>query len=197
MCYASLPQPNAVGPLLHEVEKAGGRVAFRSDTASDDDKKGLPHLHHLTWNHTTLRALKVDPEMTYLQVGTPADDPIVVLEQIADRYSGEIIGHVEFIRSAGRLHASFLPIYRFTTEERLNRVSCELEALGCTCYNPHVYTYEEGNRSDADALRIELKKRTDPKGLMNPGKMIGWDDPDYSYDPARSYAYPGLRKSAS
>lgn len=192
-----LAAPNAMGPLLHEVERAGGRVAFRSDTATDEDKKGLPHLHHLCWNHTTLRALKVDPEMTYLQVGTPVDDPIASLEQIADGYAGEIIGHVEFIRSAGRLYASFLPIYRFTTDERLNQVCSELETLGCTCYNPHVYTYEEGNRSDADARRIDLKKRADPKGLMNPGKMIGWEDPDYAYDPQRSYVYPGLRKSAS
>ena len=69
--------------------------------------------------------------------------------------------------------------------------------MGCSCYNPHVYTYEEGNRSDADPARLDLKRRTDPKGLLNPGKMIGWEDPDYAYDPAGSYEYPGMRKAGS
>jgi hypothetical protein len=31
---------------------------------------------------------------------------------------------------------------------------------------------------------------------MNPGKMIGWENPDYRYDPTGSYAYSGLQKAA-
>ena len=193
--------PNAVAPLLGELAKHGGRVAFRSDAASAEENKALPHLYHLTWNHTTLQALKIDPAITYLQVGTPAEDPLPALAEIARRYPGEITGHVEFVRSAGRLYATFLPLYRYSDAARLTAVSLELEALGCACYNPHAYTYEEGNRSDADPARLALKKDTDPKGLLNPGKMIGWEDPDYAYDPAGGYDYPGLqaeqRKDAS
>ena len=188
--------PNAVRPLLDILQKDGGRVAFRSDTASVEEKKGLPHLYHLTWNHTTLQALKVEPELTYLQVGTPEEDPIGAVEQIAERYPDEIVGHVEFVRSAGRLYASLLPLYRYSSEARMTEVVSELEAMGCGCYSPHVYTYEEGNRCDADQARLDLKRRTDPKGLLNPGKMIGWEDPDYSYDPTGSYEYAGLRKPA-
>ena len=61
--------------------------------------------------------------------------------------------------------------------------------MGCPCYNPHVFTYEEGNRSDADASRLALKRVNDPKGLLNPGKMIGWSDPDYVYDPNNDFGF--------
>lgn len=192
-----LAAPNAVAPLLGELGKRGGRTAFRSDRASEEENRSLPHLYHLTWNHTTLQALKVDPEITYLQVGTPAGDPLGALAEIARKFPEEILGHVEFMRSAGRLWASFLPLYRFSSEARLAEVMRALEAMGCSCYNPHVYTYEEGNRSDADPARLDLKRRTDPKGLLNPGKMIGWEDPDYAYDPAGGYVYPGLREAGS
>ena len=185
-----------MSPLLDLLQKDGGRVAFRSDTASDEDKKGLPHLYHLTWNHTTLQALKVEPEITYLQAGTPEDDPIAAIEEIAERYPDEIVGHVEFIRAAGRLYATLLPLYRYSGEARMMEVVSELEAMGCGCYSPHVYTYEEGNRCNADRARLDLKRRADPKGLLNPGKMIGWEDPDYAYDPTGSYEYAGLRKAA-
>lgn len=179
-----LVSPTAMGPLISNVTEAGGRIAYRSDKADAEQKKGLPHLHHLTWNHTTLRALKIDPEMTYLQVGLPSQDPIAALSEIARRYPGEIIGHVEFTRAAGRPHATLLPIYRYSDASRLTQVVGELEALGCPCYSPHAYTFEEGNRTGPDAARLAMKRRNDPKGLLNPGKMIGWDDPDYTYDPA-------------
>ncbi len=192
----SLAAPNAVGPLVDEIERHGGRIAFRSDLTPPEAKRGLPHLHHLTWNHTTLHALKTDPEMTYLQVGTPKADPLGALATIAERYDGEILGHVEFVRAAGHVYASFLPVYRYTTEERLKTVVRDLEALGCTCYNPHAYTYEEGNSSGPDAARLALKREYDPSGLLNPGKMIGWEDPDYVYDSAGGWHYEGMRRAA-
>ena len=34
---------------------------------------------------------------------------------------------------------------------------------------------------------MTFKKEADPKGLLNPGKMIAWDDPDFAYD--QMYAY--------
>lgn len=187
--------PNAVGPVVRELSSAGGTVAYRSDTASAEEKKGLPHLHHLTWNHTTFRALKTDAQMTYLQVGTPAGDPLAALEKIASNYAGEIIGHVEFTRTGSRVYASFLPMYRYTSKPRLDQVVEELEAMGCVCYNPHAYTYEEGNNSGPCPKRLALKRKADPKGLLNPGKMIGWDNPDYAYDPKGDYDYPGLMKA--
>lgn len=188
----ALAAPNAVAPLLSLLESTGATVRYRSDDVPAEERKGVPHLHHLLWNHTTFRALKADAQMTYLQVGMPPKDPIGALAAIANEFEGEIIGHVEFTRSSGRISASFLPLYRFSTEARLHLVTHALEALGCTCYNPHVYTYEEGNHCAPDADRLALKRQVDPKGLLNPGKMIGWENPHYQYDPEGGYDYPGL-----
>ena len=191
-----LAAPNAVQPLLDLLQRDGGRIAFHSERASHEDKRGLPHLYHLTWNHTTLLAMKSNPAMTYLQLGTPEEGPLRAVEKIARCFPDEIIGHVEYTRAAGRVHAGLLPLYRYSSETRMTEVIGSLEAMGCPCYNPHVYTYEEGNHCNADPARLELKRRTDPKGLLNPGKMIGWDQPGYTYDPSSSYEYADLRRVA-
>jgi len=57
-------------------------------------------------------------------------------------------------------------------------------------FNPHRYTLEEGGRQAVDTTQLDFKREADPKGLLNPGKMITWDDPNWSYD--RMYSYPGI-----
>ncbi|MEM0947742.1 MAG: FAD-binding oxidoreductase [Pseudomonadota bacterium] len=194
---AILVAPNSLSPLLGLLAAAGGRVAFNSATASAEDKKGLPHLHHLCWNHTTLRALKTDPEITYLQIGFPDGAVVETCLKITDRFAGEIINHVEFTRSSGRKRASALPMVRFSNKTRLDALIAELDAMGCPNWNPHAYTYEEGNHADAAADLVALKRDHDPKGLLNPGKLIGWHDPGYRYDPKGDWAYPGLIEPAA
>ena len=61
-----------VAPQSHDAFKAftarhSGRIAFDATTATAEDLKGLPPVFELSWNHTTLRALRVDPAWTYLQ----------------------------------------------------------------------------------------------------------------------------------
>ena len=53
-------------------------------------------------------------------------------------------------------------------------------------FNPHRYTLEEGGRQTVDDRQLAFKREADPKGLLNPGKMIAWDDPHWAYD--RMYA---------
>lgn len=190
----ALVAPNSVEALLALVEPSGGRVAYRSDTAPEAEKKGLPHLHHLMWNHTTLRALRTEPAFTYLQMSLPQDD-IAACREIERRFDGELINHVEFLRSNGGLRMSSLPMVRFSTEARLIDLMRELEELGCLIWNPHAYTWEEGNRQDASAELIATKRAFDPKGLLNPGKMIGWTDPSYKYDPKGGHEFSDLRSN--
>ena len=45
---------------------------------------------------------------------------------------------------------------------------------GCTIYDPHVYTIEDGGMKEIDNNQIDFKKKADPYGLMNPGKTRGW-----------------------
>jgi hypothetical protein len=92
-------------------------------------------------------------------------------------------GHVGF---AG------LTLVKFSTEERLDEIVKAHEDAGALIFNPHRYTLEEGGRQHADTRQLDFKREADPKGLLNPGKMITFDDPDWDY--SRMYAYPEMSK---
>jgi hypothetical protein len=72
-------------------------------------------------------------------------------------------------------------LVRYTTEERLDEIIRLHEENGCPVFNPHRYTLEEGGMKQTDAVQLAFKREADPQGLLNPGKMIAWENPDYDY----------------
>jgi hypothetical protein len=40
-----------------------------------------------------------------------------------------------------------------------------------------------------DPLQLAFKRETDPRGLLNPGKMLAWEQPDYRYAPRRVHLF--------
>ncbi|MEM7718325.1 MAG: FAD-binding oxidoreductase [Pseudomonadota bacterium] len=143
------------------------------------------------WNHTTLRALKVDPSITYLQVRYGYPQHKELIEKMRTELSPEVLQHLEVLREGGKVMFAGLSLVKFTTEERLDEIVRMHEAAGAMIFNPHRYTLEEGGRQTVDDRQLKFKQEADPKGLLNPGKMIAWDDPNWSYD--RMYAYPKLQ----
>ena len=137
-----------------------------------DDSPGKEPLYEYTWNHTTLQWLKQDRSITYLQCLYPHDRLIESVRQMSEMFPDEVLPHTEFIRFAGRITCSALPIVRFTTEERLNEIIALHEKHGVFIANPHVYTLEDGSRHKATgADQLGMKAEADPYGLLNPGKM--------------------------
>ena len=61
-------------------------------------------------------------------------------------FPDEVLSHLEFIRFAGKVTCSALPVVRYTTEERLNEIIDLHESHGVFIANPHVYTLEDGSR---------------------------------------------------
>ena len=167
----------------------GARLIYRSDRTKWPRNPG--HVFEYAWNHTTLRALKVDPSITYLQIAYGNDDPISRVRRMRDLLSPEVLQHIEVTRQGGRVALGSLSLVRFTTEDRLDEIIQIHEANGAANYNPHRYTLEEGGRQTVDRRQLDFKREADPKGLLNPGKMIAWDDPDWAFD--RMYAWAGLR----
>jgi hypothetical protein len=170
------------------------RILFDSSLATPEQKKGLPPLYELAWNHTTLRALRVDPAITYLQVRYPSPDPMPAVLALQAQFPDELITHLEYIRFNGVIGAAGLPMVRYTSEARLEAIVAAHEALGAHIFNPHRYTLEEGGMKQTDAVQLAFKRETDPKGLLNPGKMIAWDDPKFDYRAGKNYLFPGLEQ---
>ncbi|MGL4323846.1 MAG: FAD-binding oxidoreductase, partial [Beijerinckiaceae bacterium] len=174
----------------------GGDVLMRSDMLTAEDKKGLPPAYELAWNHTTLRALRVNPAITYLQVLYPYPHTDALVENIHSHFGDEVRAHLEFVRFDGKVTAFGLPLVQFTTEERLEEIMRIHEDMGAPIFNPHRYTLEEGGMKQTDAVQLDFKREADPQGLLNPGKMIAWEDPDYDYHAGKNFLFRGLADAA-
>ncbi|MEQ9690044.1 MAG: FAD-binding oxidoreductase, partial [Bauldia litoralis] len=166
--------PHAIDPFLALAAREKAEIRYRSDTASGAEKKGLPPVYELTWNHTTLRGLRVDPSITYLQVLYPFPDHVEKVGRMTEIFGDEVPGHLEFIRFDGNVACTGLPIVRYTSDERLDEIIAIHEDNGCPIFNPHRYTLEEGGMKQTNEVQLAFKREADPKGLLNPGKMVAW-----------------------
>ena len=171
----SMIAPEAMENYSARVKALGGTVSL-AKTLNEMEKAHLPPAWECGWNHTTLQALKVEPSVwTYLQVAYPRPfDPKLVARQMK-RYGDELFFHHEMARMDGKIQIFALPIVRWVSKERTYEIIREMEELdGCTIFDPHVITIEDGGMKDIDSTQIEFKKEADPYGLMNPGKTRGW-----------------------
>jgi FAD/FMN-containing dehydrogenase len=159
-------------PSLESFKAMLGAHGTISYEQPHDDSVGKEPLYEYTWNHTTLQWLKQDRSITYLQCLFPHDRVIDSVRQMTEMFPDEVLPHTEFIRFAGRITCSALPIVRYTTEERLNEIIALHEKNGVFIANPHVFTLEDGTRhKSTGADQLGMKAEADPYGLLNPGKM--------------------------
>ncbi len=189
--------PHALSPFLALAAREKAEILFRADTASPEEKKGLPPVYELAWNHTTLRALRVDPTITYLQTQYGFPDHVKTIAALAELLGDEVPGHLEFVRFDGKVSAAGLPMVRYSSDERLDDLVRIHADHGVPVFNPHRYTLEEGGMKKTDAVQLAFKKEADPKGLLNPGKMIAWENPDFDLDSDQVYLFPGLQRTAA
>lgn len=194
ICVVMVAQ-HGLDAFLAFTRRAGGEVIFNAATATAEEKKGLPPAYELAWNHTTLRALRVDPDITYLQSLYPFPNQLALVEKMDAMFPGEVFSHLEFVRLDGNITCFGLPLVKFTTEARLDEIVRLHEDNGCPIFNPHRYTLEEGGMKQTDAVQLAFKRETDPQGLLNPGKMIAWENPDYDYRSGRTFLFKGLQKA--
>jgi hypothetical protein len=182
--------PAAVPALIDFIDYHKGDLLLRTDALAPEEKAKLPPIYELAWNHTTLRGLKVDRGVTYLQTQYPDFEHVKwIIEQLGD----EMPMHLEMVRFDGKIVFSGLPIVRYTTEARLEEIIRLHEDNGCLVFNPHRYTLEEGGMKKTDQAQLDFKREADPQGLLNPGKMIAWDDPNFDLDSGRAWLFDGLK----
>ncbi|GFE65176.1 FAD-binding oxidoreductase [Litoreibacter roseus] len=177
------------GFLTFLSRRNDARLIYRNDDHDWDREPGS--VFEYGWNHTTLRALKVDPSITYLQVRYGFPDHLRLIEEMQQEFSPEVLQHLEVLKENGKVMFAGLSLVKFSSEARLDEIIRRHEEAGAMIFNPHRYTLEEGGRQTVDDRQLAFKREADPKGLLNPGKMIAWDDPDWRYD--RMYSYPKLQ----
>ena len=150
------------------VEEYGGEISY--EKKPEATSKGLSLLE-FTWNHTTLLARNLDPNLTYLQTF------YFTLERVKhcyEHFGDEVMIHLEFLRFVGKAIPGGLQLVRFSSEERLAEIIRYHEELGAGIANPHTYILEDGGRKVVDPEQLRFKQLVDPEGLMNPGKMKAW-----------------------
>lgn len=170
-----------IAPLAMEAFEAL-LASWRADVLHRGDRdtgRSLPPVYELSWNHTTLQALKVDRGITYHQVLYPAPEHVAMVMRLHGVQGDDVMDHLEFVRFDGQVACFGLPLIRFTDERRLAEIEAQFAAAGCPTFSPHAYTLEEGGMKRVDPVQLAFKREADPQGLLNPGKMIAWERPDY------------------
>jgi len=161
-----------LGTLESAAKKAGGEVTY---SGSYVGLRTRPLLSDYTWNHTTLWAMKSDEAYTYLQCGFDPDSVREQLRRLKEHFGNEILFHMEFMKNGtGRVIPGALPVVYFTSEARLNEMIDFCRSIGVYVANPHVNNVEGGGRYREDNVQLLAKRRYDPRGLLNPGKMISF-----------------------
>ncbi len=158
--------------LQELITEVGGVVVSLKRSA--EASKGTP-IYEYTWNHTTLLARSVDPTLTYLQTVFPNGQDLKLVQQCYEHFGDEVMMHLEFLKVGGRATPGALQLVKFSTADRLQEIIEYHEAKGAWIFNPHAYTIEAGGMKQVDRAQVNFKKQVDPYGLLNPGKMEGWE----------------------
>ncbi|MFY9509486.1 MAG: FAD-binding oxidoreductase [Rubrivivax sp.] len=157
------------------VQRCGGRLVVQG-TEAELLAQGLPSATECAYNHTTLEALKTDRGVTYLQVAYPGPLDTALVARQMQRFGDEVLFHHEFSKAGGQNVAFALPLLHYFDEQQLRDLIAAFEADGCTIFDPHTWVLEDGGMKTVDAVQLDFKRLADPLGLMNPGKVRGWDE---------------------
>lgn len=184
----TLLAPHACEGVDELAKEMGGEVTYRKSQTEAEAERALP-LYEYTWNHTTMWALRHDKNITYLQTLFPLGRNVELVERMNAHFGSEVMHHLEFVRAGSGFTCFGIQLVRYTTDARLDEIMSFYEAHGCAQFDPHAYTLEEGGMKQIDHVQLAFKREADPKGLLNPGKMLAWEDPNWTAPANKTYLY--------
>ena len=161
-------------PALAEAARASGLTVAL--TIPHHEPRRQPMLAEYGWNHATLWMMKARPGHTYLQLGMGRDFAAQA-EALCARFPDQLHLHYEFVRgrsvagAPAEVVAVLIPAVRFQSEEQLRAIISAAGELGIASGDPHTCYVEDGGKDPGVESKWALKRETDPKGLLNPGKM--------------------------
>jgi FAD/FMN-containing dehydrogenase len=134
-----------------------------------------PAITEFPFAHTVLWTKKYDPGSTWLQTRFSYDRQHA-LEQVhllQARFGKRVVHHIEFVRTPEGLNPSGLPALFTSDPGEIDDVIAYCAEIGVHVANPHSYVVKEGGMVKDIASIVAFKQRTDPYGLLNPGKLDG------------------------
>lgn len=151
-------EESTIAEATHAIERFGGRVVgARTDAA------GL--FVSLSFTHVTLRVKRADASFCHVQLG--GDAVLERHEEVRAALPGGML-HLDGMWRHGKRGFGAVLLSRYVDRDTLYRGMRTLASLGCTVIDPH--TWQLGGHGGLDELRAAARS-TDPKGLLNPGKL--------------------------
>lgn len=152
-----IAEASTVDEVLARIRSGGGdEVAALADYAETDRLSGM------SYNHPVWFLQRGNPDRTYFHMetgGTPLWD---APEAVRAAYAGPVHIHLELFGHG----PGAMVVAPYRGEGALLAGIAELEAIGIGVHSPHQW-YVDRNVATA----IETARTTDPKGLLNPGKL--------------------------
>jgi len=143
-----------------------------------EEEKLLNGISEVVWNHTTLHMRSKDKNWTYLQMLLPLHREFELISALREKWGKKILWHIEAVSQQGVPRLAALPVLKWENSILLNQIIDNCKNLGAIIFNPHVFTVEGGGLGVIDTDQVKAKLKFDPKGLLNPGKLEGWEIKD-------------------
>lgn len=158
---------------ISTVRRLAKAVGARFQSLGPETPQQGNGLRELSWNHTTLHLRQRDADWTYLQMLLPQPESAAIRD-LSARWGSDLLWHLEGVRHAGAARMAALPLVRWRGQESLEVLMQHCRDLGAVLFNPHVITVEDGGLGIVDGDQVTAKRKHDPDGLLNPGKLRGW-----------------------
>jgi len=162
---------------IKTIEQICNKYEVASILLGEEDQL-INGISEVVWNHTTLHMRAKDKNWTYLQMLLPLDKEFELITALREKWGKKILWHIEAVSQQGVPRLAALPVLKWHDEKQLNEIIVYCKKLGAIIFNPHVITVEGGGLGVIDSDQVKAKLKFDPKGLLNPGKLEGWEIKD-------------------
>lgn len=141
------------------------------------EPRRAPMYSDYTYNHTTLWALKADPDLSYMGNRFDISRYEEQMRAIKQRFPDEVWWHLEFLRDIGN-HCPMMvgiTLFKYTTAERFEEMRSFFEHVGVSAGGSHSPFLDEGVHAHNLQNKFAVKDFADPHGLLNPGKIKSYE----------------------
>ncbi|MBV9077047.1 MAG: FAD-binding oxidoreductase [Methylobacteriaceae bacterium] len=128
-------------------------------------------IYEFSWGHTRLNINRRDPGIIS-NIGLLSGSGLLDgVELLGRRFAREYGVHIEVKRIDGEIAFQAMPLFRFQDEDGVAAVMRGMAEDGAVIANNHTFRVKEGGMKPVESEDVAFKRRMDPHGLMNPGKM--------------------------